>query len=159
MAAERGIPRASRPSVMTPADNAIGHHLPPFGRPAAVTAGDMGWLDAYCSALGSFVSNVCRMPPQRGRVSPLPAFGGFNSYRCGKAKTTMKKRKPLFTTAISEMPDISFTNRFVMWVRIEPYDDNSSVHRDLRYLNEGELTPIFRVSRVVFADGKEQRFK
>lgn len=71
----------------------------------------------------------------------------------------VKEGRPLFTTAISEVPDVSFTDLFVMWVKVEPYDDTNPVHRDLRYLDEGELTPIFRVSRVVFADGKEQRFE
>lgn|GEM_PF-1074089 len=66
--------------------------------------------------------------------------------------------KPLFTKTIAEVPDVSFTNSLLVWVKIAPYDDSNAVHRDLRYTEESELTPIFSVSRVVFADGTEQQF-
>lgn len=70
----------------------------------------------------------------------------------------VKNGKPLFTKTIAEVPDVSFTNALLVWVRIAPYDDSNAVHRDLRYTEESELKPIFNVSRVVFADGTEQQF-
>ena len=71
----------------------------------------------------------------------------------------LKDGKRLFTQAIAEVPDVSFTDKHFVWLRIAPYDDNNAVHRDLRYTEDSKLTPIFNVSRVVFADGTEQKFE
>lgn len=72
--------------------------------------------------------------------------------------TFVKDGRPLFTKTIAEVPDISFTDATWVWVKIAPYDDSNAIHRDLRYTKESDLTPIFKVSRVVFADGTQQRF-
>jgi len=70
----------------------------------------------------------------------------------------LKDGKRLFTQTIAEVPDVSFTDRLLVWLKISPYNDSDAVHRDLRYTEDSMLTPIFNVSRVVFADGTEQKF-
>lgn len=70
----------------------------------------------------------------------------------------VKDKKVIFSTSLSAVPDVSFTDSCLMWVKVDPYDDSNAVHRELRYAKESELTPVFKVSRVVFADGKEQEF-
>ncbi|MEZ6043759.1 MAG: hypothetical protein R3C20_24955 [Planctomycetaceae bacterium] len=43
-------------------------------------------------------------------------------------------------------------------MKIDPYDDNNPAHRELRYAKDEEIMPIFKVRRVVLADGIEKRF-
>ncbi len=71
----------------------------------------------------------------------------------------LKDGKQLFTQAIAEVPDVSFTDSLLVWLKISPYDDSNAGHRDLRYTEDSKLTPIFNVSRVVFADDTEQKFE
>ena len=57
-----------------------------------------------------------------------------------------------FMIQLAEKPDVSFTDRHFVFLRI-PYDDNNPKHRTLRFAKDSELTPVFTVRKVVLADG------
>jgi hypothetical protein len=66
--------------------------------------------------------------------------------------------KVIYETQVAEKPDVSFTDRCLVWPKIDPYDDNNPMHRTLRYAKDDELKPVFTVSKVVLADGTVKTF-
>ena len=70
----------------------------------------------------------------------------------------VKDGEIIYETQIGEKPDVSFTDRCLVWLAIDPYDDDNKSHRTLRYAKDTELTPVFTVNRVVLADGTERTF-
>ena len=75
----------------------------------------------------------------------------------------VESKSPLFgiapyETQLAEKPDVSFTDYTFVFLRI-PYDDNNPKHRTLRFAKDNELTPVFTVRKVVFADGIEKSFE
>jgi hypothetical protein len=69
----------------------------------------------------------------------------------------VKDNRLIYQTQIAERKNISFTDYTFIVVRI-PYDDNNPIHRALRFSKDSELTPVFRIRKVVFADGQEKTF-
>ena len=70
----------------------------------------------------------------------------------------VKGNEIIYDEQIAETPDVSFTNYCLLWVKIDPYDDKFPAHRTLRYAKDSELTPKFKVTKVVLADGTEKTF-
>lgn len=69
----------------------------------------------------------------------------------------IKNNEVVYEAQISEKEKVSFVDYTYVILRI-PYDDSNPKHRTLRFSKDSELTPIFTVRRVVFADGKEKKF-
>ena len=71
----------------------------------------------------------------------------------------IKDTKIIYEAKVAEKPDVSFTDSCLVWLKIDPYDDNNEKHRTLRYAKDNKLTPVFTVSKVVLADGTEKTFE
>lgn len=70
----------------------------------------------------------------------------------------IKNNEVIYETQIIEKPDVSFTDIHFVHLLIA-YDDNNPNHRTLRFTKDEELTPVFTVHKVVFADGTEKTFE
>ncbi|MFW6106593.1 MAG: hypothetical protein ACOC8H_00360 [bacterium] len=70
----------------------------------------------------------------------------------------VKDGRVIYEARVVEKPDVSFTDSCLVWLKIDPYDDNNPTHRVLRYTEDDELRPVFSVSKVVLADGTEKTF-
>jgi hypothetical protein len=69
----------------------------------------------------------------------------------------VKDNEIIYETQLAEKKELSFTDYTFVYLRI-PYDDSNPKHRTLRFAKDSELTPVFTVKKVVFADGKEKHF-
>jgi hypothetical protein len=69
----------------------------------------------------------------------------------------VKDNEIIYETQLAKKEDVSFTDLTFVFLSI-PYDDNNPKHRTLRFAKDSELTPVFTVRKVVFADGKEKSF-
>jgi hypothetical protein len=70
----------------------------------------------------------------------------------------IKDKEIIYEAEVAEKPDVSFTDSCLVWLTIDPYDDNNEKQRTLRYAKDNELTPVFTVSKVVLADGTQKTF-
>jgi len=113
-----------------------------------------GWRD--------FDTNFFAKPPTHSlrlmiRIHTLPNRP-IKTFR-GNLRLTDAKGKVLFDEDIDKTEDVSFVDRTIYSVRIDPYNDDDENHRMLRFTDEKELKAVFVPTSVVFADGKEQSFE
>jgi len=69
----------------------------------------------------------------------------------------VKGNEIIYETQLAEKEEVSFTDYTFVFLRFQ-YDDSKPKHRTLRFAKDSELTPVFTVEKVVFADGKEKHF-
>jgi DNA-directed RNA polymerase subunit RPC12/RpoP len=69
----------------------------------------------------------------------------------------LKDGQIVYETKLAEKPKLSFTDTHRVILRV-PYDDGNEKNRTLRFAKDNELTPVFTVTKVVLADGKEKIF-
>jgi DNA-directed RNA polymerase subunit RPC12/RpoP len=69
----------------------------------------------------------------------------------------IKEGEVIYETELTEKPNVSFTDRHFVFLRVQ-YDDSNANHRTLRFAKDSELTPVFNVRKVLLADGEEKTF-